>query len=81
MIAAGDFFDVGWYMYMPAFVGPELKPVTCCKLEDRAVAAPARAKDAARVERKRIFPVGVVQDGCQVMCREIERAEENGLNL
>jgi hypothetical protein len=60
MIGAGDFLVVGTYMYMPAAVGPELKPVTCCREDVRAVATLARAKDAARVERKRMFTVGVV---------------------
>jgi hypothetical protein len=46
-------------MYIPAAVGPDLKPVTCCREDVRAVARLAKANDAARVERKRMFAVSI----------------------
>lgn len=55
MIAAGDVLVVGIYTYIPAAVGPELKPVTCCREDVRAVATLAKANDAARVEKNRMF--------------------------
>lgn len=57
MIGASANLDVGMYTYMPAAVGPELKPVTCCSDDERACETPAQATIAARVEKKRMLAV------------------------
>jgi len=44
-------------MYIPAAVGPALKPVTCWREEERALVRLVRAAVVRRVRRKRILAV------------------------
>jgi hypothetical protein len=55
MMGAGDTLVVGIYTYIPAAVGPRLKPVTCWRDEVRALARLAKANSIAKVERRRMI--------------------------
>jgi hypothetical protein len=55
MMGASACFVVGIYTYIVAPVGVDVKPVTSCSEDVRAMAILAIAKHAVRVEKNRIF--------------------------
>ena len=55
-------------MNISAAVGPEVKPVTCCREDVRAVVTLARENNAVRTETKRIF---AVRNSSMIMLRKM----------